>query len=233
MAKKKLFFIKESLFFCFNNPILFLISLIFFAISYYLSIAFNEIIKQTTNLTLLKILPFFYSILFFALLAFFFSGMMGIVLSKLEKSKNNFIYYSKKYTLKNLALFLIGWLFFVVVLLLSSAISLFIGKSFNLNINEATIVYIFFMVFFILLGPIIMIYTNGIILLGEGFFKSIKRGANLVYSNYAISCLFVLFLGAGYYLIQKYIGGIYDDLILSVLIPPFIASYIIHFVKRR
>jgi len=234
MNKDNLFeILKKSLYDLYRNPAVILPSLILFVLLTLLSVLSADVNKWLNSNILLTIWLVFFSLLSLLIIAFFFSGLIGMSVEVIRKKSSvfDFFKYSKKFWLKNFIIIVIIILVYNVIRYLAHNFALLIGNALNLSVNLAQ--GVFFLLYFAGLIGIIIFFTFSsfyLIIENRGILKSIDKSFWLVKKRY-IYTLSILIL---FFLINRILdlsqSDIFIELSNSIIIIPYLSLLLSRFV---
>jgi len=174
----------------------------------------------------------FFSFISLALLAFFFSGLIGI--SKDIQQKNlklkKFLIYSKKFWLRNFLIILIITTLTFLSGRVSHYLAFYIGKAINLSTNPATI--LFFLIYISILLGIIILFTYSsffLVLYNLKTIESIKSSIKFVKKEYINTLIITIIFFIVFFILEKN-KNILFDLIEYGLIVPYISILTTEFI---
>lgn len=236
--------LKESLFLFLKNPFFILPSIflwITLLVLSYVSVRINNFLIKTFGTEISQFLKIslyggwlvIFSLISLGIMAFVFSGMIygAKNLFKNKFHPKDFFYGSKKFWFKN-------WIIMIFILLVSILveqtahyISLFLGRFLNLDINSATLLFIF--VYFLFLAGVLLFLTLtsfSLVLWNLKVFESIKKSISLVRKNYVEVLTLSVSLFVLLALLSR-IPGIYGEFVEYVIVLPLLALIGTRFTK--
>ncbi len=215
-----------------KNPLIILFPLILLAILKlfsFISVSINYKLQNSIALTLWLI---FFSFISLALLAFFFSGLIGI--SKDIQQKNlqlkKFLVYSKKFWFRNFLIILLITTLSFLSGRTSHYLAFYIGKALNLSTNLAVI--LFFLIHISILLGIIIFFTYSsffLVLYNLKTLESIKSSIKFVKKEYINTLTITLLIFIVFFILEKN-KNILFDLIEYGLIVPYISILLTKFI---
>jgi len=173
-------------------------------------------------------------VLLLSVLAFIFSGMIGMAGGIVKKKKGDkFFFNSRKFWLRNLMIVSV----IVVISFLIGRIAhygaFFIGKLFGLAIGPAQ--FVFVLIYFLgLVGFLIFFNFSSFFLVFDKLdvTESMKKSFRFVKSNYLMTLVLSVAFFVAYYLIDK-ISGVAGEILEYVILLPFIVLVLSRFVLGK
>lgn len=209
----------------YNNSIvvipalLLLISLFIFS---ELSARVNYNLNSNLSLTIWLI---FFSLSSLLIISFFLSGLIGASLDIVKRKKLNFhkmFSYSKKFWFKNFIIMLIIVVSYNIVSYIAREGASFIGRSFELAVEQAAVIF-FFIYFLGLAGGIILLTFSSfyLVLQDKGVLRSIKNSISLVKKQFISTFVIMVSFFALNSLLELTGMKIIIDIINLFLVPFF------------
>lgn len=224
--------IKESLKEIYGKPLIVLLSLVLWAVLFGVSKIGGSFAYDLTTTGGNVGWSIFVSIVAMLVISFIFSGMIGIVKSKKEMWKS-LLDNSRKFVFRNFIVMLIILIITIAVFWVSFGLAFGIGRLFAMQPQTAAVV--FALLYFIGLVGILIFFTFSSFYLVIENLKvgaSLRKSFKLVGREYlaTLSLLVILFV-LGY--LFNLIPGIYGELLIYLLLVPFVVTVMTKFVLRE
>lgn len=203
---------------------IFIISALSFIPLYLISYTFSRINPSLTSNTSLYISLVIFIIIIYSYLAFYFSGILGLIKDMIQNKFDlkKYFYYSKHFFVRTLTIIFLLFVSFKILQQGTQFTAFYIGKFLSLSLSQARI--FFYILYFCLMALVFIFLTYPSFIVAFKDFtakKSIKEGIKITKKEY----LFTLTILVTYFFISSLTSKFlynYSDLIdYIILLPAF------------